>query len=224
MNNYRIVYKDALPHGIVVGIALPAEGAPPDEKALEGLHPDERGACERHRGFRLASFVGGRLAAHGAIQGLGGPFTGIGTGPRGAPLPPQGISLSITHKKHLAIALAARSELGDLGVDLEDLAPIREGIADRVLRPEEVELIAGLPEDRRWIATVVRFSLKEAVYKALAPRLQRYIGFSEASVLLRTDGQAAVELHLESGPTPAEIDARFTWLDRAVLSTVRVRW
>ncbi len=111
-----------------------------------------------------------------------------------------------------------------LGVDLEDLTPERPGIASRILRPEELERIESLPPDRRWTATILRFSIKEAVYKALAPRLQRYIGFEEASVSLRTDGNAEVDLHLTSGPTPAEIEARFTWMDRAVLSTVRVRW
>ena len=224
MNHYSTIYKDALPHGVVVGVALPVDGDAPDDKVLEGLHPDERSSASNHRAFRLSSFVGGRLAAHGAIQGLGGPFTAIGTGPRGAPLPPPGISLSITHKKHLAVAIAARSELGDLGLDLECLEPERPGVASKILRPEEVERIERLPEDRRWTATVVRFSIKEAIYKALAPRLQRYIGFEEAAVALHTDGHAEVTLHLASGPVPSEIHARFTWMDRAVLSTVRVRW
>jgi len=221
---YSIVYKDALPHGIVAGVCLPADGAPPSESDMAALHPDERSAARHHRGFRLSSYVGGRLAAHAAVRALGGPFTGIGTGPRGAPVAPAGIALSITHKRTLAIAVAAKSEHGDLGVDLEDLEPPREGIASRVLRPEEQEVISRLPEDRQWTATVLRFSLKEAIYKALAPKLQRYIGFEEASVSLRTDGLAAVTLHLTDGPTPAWIGGRFAWLDQAVLSTVRVEW
>jgi 4'-phosphopantetheinyl transferase EntD len=208
----------------VVGVSLPPDGAEPDEAVLKTLHPDERHVALSHRGFRRASFVGGRLAAHGAIQGLGGPFTGIDTGPRGAPIAPAGVSLSITHKKDLAIAIAARSDLGVLGVDLENLDPERPDIAPRILRPDEQERIEQLPPDRRWIAIVLRFSIKEAIYKALAPKLQRYIGFDEASVALHTDGQARVALHLNSGPTPEQIDARFAWLDRAVLSTVQVRW
>ena len=98
------------------------------------------------------------------------------------------------------------------------------GIADKVLRPEERELIARLEEDRQWTATVVRFSMKEAIYKALAPRLQRYIGFEEASISLRTDGTSAVTLHLQDGPEPEWIEGRFAWLDGAVLSSVRVKW
>jgi len=224
VNPYSIIYRDALPHGIVAGVSLPTDAAPPDEKALEGLHPDERSAAVRHRAFRLTSFVGGRLAAHGAIMGLGGPFTGIGTNEHGAPCPPPGIALSITHKKHLAVAIAARSELGDLGIDLECLEPERPGIANKILRPEEEQRIGLLPEERRWTATIVRFSIKEAIYKALAPRLQRYIGFDEAAVALRTDGCADIRLHLQNGPEPSLIEGRFVWLDRAVLSTVRVRW
>lgn len=164
------------------------------------------------------------MAAHGAIQGLGGPFTAISSDARGAPLAPEGISLSITHKKHMAIAIAARSQLGVLGVDLEELEPEREGIARKILRPEELERIEKLPPDRRWTAIVLRFSIKEAIYKALAPKLQRYIGFDEASVALHTEGFAHVTLHLESGPTPEHIEARFSWMERAVLSTVRVQW
>ena len=116
MQHYQTIFKDALPYGIVVGVALPPDGAAPDEQVLQKLHPDEQIVAGAHRGFRLASFVGGRLAAHGAIQGLGGPFTGIATDAHGAPVPPTGISLSITHKRHMAIAIAARSDLGALGL------------------------------------------------------------------------------------------------------------
>ena len=224
MKPYSIVYKDALPHGIVAGVCLPGDGAAPSDSDLAALHPDERSAARKHRGFRLSSYVGGRLAAHAAVRALGGPFTSIGTGVRGAPTPPSGIALSITHKRKLAIAMAAKSAHGDLGIDLEDLDPPRPGIASKVLRPEEQKIISRLPEDRQWTAIVLRFSLKEAIYKALAPKLQRYIGFEEASISLRTDGSTAVTLHLTEGPTPSWIDGRFAWLDRAVLSTVRVEW
>ncbi|MBO85430.1 MAG: hypothetical protein CL927_08730 [Deltaproteobacteria bacterium] len=207
-----------------MGVSLPPDGAAPDEQVLQKLHPDERIAASAHRGFRLASFVGGRLAAHGAIQGLGGPFTALHSDTRGAPVPPEGTSLSITHKRRMAIAIAARSELGVLGLDLEDLEPERPGIAKRILRAEEQERIERLPPERQWTAIVLRFSIKEAIYKALAPKLQRYIGFEEASVALHTDGHANIDLHLTSGPTPEHIEARFMWMERAVLSTVRVRW
>lgn len=207
-----------------MGVALPSDATEPSEEVLAQLHPDELARTRTMRRFRLASFVGGRLAAHAAVRTLGGPFTGIGQSASGAPTPPQGVAVSISHKSHLAVAMAARSELGSLGIDLEDLEPQRPGIASKVLRPEEVAAIEVLSEERRWTATVLRFSLKEAIYKALEPKLGRYIHFDEASVALRTDGTADVTLHLASGPAPVSIDARYTWLDRSVLCSVRARW
>jgi 4'-phosphopantetheinyl transferase EntD len=93
-----------------------------------------------------------------------------------------------------------------------------------VLTPSEVEVVEALPEARRWTATLLRFSIKEAIYKALAPRLQRYIDFQEAEVTPATDGRASVRLLLKEGPLPADIEARYSWLEAAVLSTVRARW
>jgi enterobactin synthetase component D len=222
--HYEITLRNALPHGVIAGVDLPGDGGEVPEEVLERLHPDERAFAEHLRGFRRCSYVGGRLAARGALYGLGrakGPVLSDG---RGAPVSPPGTSVSITHKAHRAVAIAARAELGTLGIDLEDLTPERAGIAARVLRPEELAAVEALAPDRRWTATVVRFSLKEAIYKALAPRLKRFIGFEEASVDPGVDGIAKVTLHLTEGPAPLALDARYTWLDQAVLSTVRARW
>ena len=39
-----------------------------------------------------------------------------------------------------------------------------------------------------------------------------------------TDGTAVVELRLSEDEPPQALDARFAWIDRAVLATVRVQW
>jgi enterobactin synthetase component D len=222
--SFEISIKNALPHGVLAGISLPGVSDPVPDDVLARLHPTEREFASGLKGFRQASYVGGRLAARLAQQGLGRNPLPVLSDPRGAPVPPSGISLSISHKNHLAVALAARADLGSLGVDLETLSPSRVGVAPRVLRPEELEAVMALPEERQWTATVVRFSIKEAIYKALAPRLQRYIDFKEASVDPGVDGVAQVTLHLEPGPTPASLEARYTWFEDVVLSSVRVRW
>lgn len=224
MTTFQIVHKDAIPHGIVAGASLPGIADPVPEDVLTRLHPDERAVAETLRGFRQAEFVGGRLAAREAMQALGRRTGPVLRGGRGEPLAPPGVTLSISHKRHLAVAVAARAEFGDLGADLEDLLPEREGIAERVLVAEELEALQALEEDRRWTSTVLRFSVKEAIYKALAPRLQRFIGFEEAVVHPHTDGTAAVTLRLQSGTPPSFLEARFAWLEHSVLATVRVRW
>jgi enterobactin synthetase component D len=222
--SFEISIKNALPHGVLAGISLPGVADPVPKDVLAHLHSAEREHALTLGGFRQASYVGGRLAARVAQQGLGRNPAPVLSDPRGAPLPPPGLALSISHKTHLAVALAARAELGSIGVDLETLSPARPSVAPRVLRAEELAAVMALPEERQWTATVVRFSIKEAIYKALAPTLRRYIDFKEASVDPGVDGLATVVLHLESGPAPIELEARYTWFDDVVLSSVRVRW
>jgi len=224
VNPFSIIHKDAVQHGIVLGVALPDSSDAVPESILEQLHPEERAYAVDLRGFRQVHWVGGRLAARGALQilGCGGPP--ILTDPWGAPTTRQDLSISISHKRHMAVALVARHEHGSLGVDLEDLSPVREGIESRVLRPEEREEVQALATNRRWISTLIRFSIKEAIYKALAPKHRRYIGFQEAAVFPGLDGTARVTLHLESGPAPTQLEARYVWLRRSVLSTVRAKW
>ena len=168
--------------------------------------------------------MGGRLAAQAALRGLGRSPSPVLSGPRGAPTGPKGLNVSISHKNNLAVALVARSELGSIGIDLEHLEPARHGVAERVLRPEELEAVRALPQERQWVATVLRFTIKEAIYKALAPRLVRYIGFDEASVAPGVNGDAEIRLFLKSGDGPAHIEARYIWLSTAVLATVRATW
>ena len=221
---FSIIHKDALQHGIVLGVSLPDSRDPVPVEVLEQLHPEERTFAEDLRGFRQIHWVGGRLAARAALQilGCGGPP--ILTDPWGAPTTRQDLSVSISHKRHMAVALVARHEHGSLGVDLEDLSPSREGIEQRILRPEEIAEVETLPANRRWISTLIRFSIKESIYKALAPKHRRYIGFHEAAVFPGLDGSARVELHLTEGPCPTDLEARYAWLQRSVLSTVRAKW
>jgi len=222
--SYQLTIKNALPHGIIAGVALPGDGARVPDVVLDLLHPSEREVAADMRGFRQCSFVGGRLAARAALQGLGRSPGPILPDAHGAPVPPDGLSVSISHKNHLAVAMVARSSLGSLGIDLEMLAPPRPGVAARVLRPEELAAVEALPAERQWTGTVVRFAIKEAIYKALAPRHKRYIGFDEASVAPGVNGDAEVTLHLSQGPEPEALEARYTWLDGAVLASVRASW
>lgn len=222
--SYQLTIKNALPHGIIAGVALPGDGASVPEVVLELLHPSEREVAAGLKGYRQCSFVGGRLAARAALQGLGRSPSPILPDARGAPVPPEGLSVSISHKQHLAVAIVARASLGSLGIDLEHLKPERPGVAGRVLRPEELAAVEALPPERQWTGTIVRFAIKEAIYKALAPRHKRYIGFEEASVAPGVNGDAEVTLHLSSGPAPATLEARYTWLDGAVLASVRATW
>jgi phosphopantetheine--protein transferase-like protein len=119
--------------------------------------------------------------------------------------------------------MVARSADGTLGVDLEDYLPERSSIAARVLTEAERTTVAQLPAAQRWIGILVRFSIKEAIYKALDPYVQRYVGFEEAEVHPDLQGLAAVELRLQEREGPYRVDARYCWLRGKILTSVRIR-
>jgi 4'-phosphopantetheinyl transferase EntD len=116
-----------------------------------------------------------------------------------------------------------KCRIGVLGVDLEELGRARPHVAKVVLTPGELEVVGRLPPERRWVATLLRFSIKEAIYKALAPRLQRYIGFGEVAVWPSPDGIDRIEPFLGEEAGQFAFDARHYWVENRVFSTVRVR-
>ena len=141
---------------------------------------------------------------------------------RGAPVMPQGLIGSVSHKRGLAVAMVARDDQGTLGIDLEDYEPERLGIASKVLTPGEQEAVAALPPENRWMGVLIRFSIKESIYKAVDPYVGRYVGFSEAVVNPELQGIAKAELRLANGEGPFKINARYTWLGGRLLTSVRL--
>lgn len=223
MKPYSIAYQHASRHGIVAAIHLPTDPEPVPDAVWERLHPREIEAAQACAGLRRVSFVGGRLALRLAAQQLGvapGPML---PDPLGAPTLPAGLVGSVSHKRALAVALVGRDFGATVGVDLEDYGPPRLGIAPRVLTPAELDAIAALDEERRWIALLLRFSLKEAVYKAISPWVRRYVGFHEAEVTPDTDGEAAIRLSLEGGEGPFHVEGTYAWLHGRLLTSVRLR-
>lgn len=219
-------HQEALPHGILVAVSIPDSPDPAPDSVLELLRPEEREHARGLRGYTQGQWVGARLAAAQAARQLGVQLGPLLNDDRGAPLPTaaSGLSVSISHKRDLAVALVARASNGSIGVDIEDFAPPRMSVAERVLRPEELREVMALPEERRWGAVVMRFSVKEAIYKALAPTLRRYIDFAEAEVTLEREGLLRVRLELANGEPAPHLDARITWLPGRVVATVRARW
>lgn len=224
MKPFSIVLKEGHPFGLLAGVALPGTPDPVPADVLERLHPEERSHALTLRGFSQVSWVGGRLAAAAASRLLGVRPAPVLTDPRGAPIPASDTLLSISHKRGLAVALAARPNQGSIGLDLEDLSPSRLTVASKVLTPDELATVQRLPELHQWTAVLLRFSLKESIYKALAPRLCRYIDFEEAEVDPRPDGTARVQLHLRGDTLPVHIEGRYLWMRDQILTMVRVRW
>jgi enterobactin synthetase component D len=194
----NVVFRLDLPHGRCVGVEITAI----DELALTLRLPEQRyaaGLGEARRG----SWIAGRVALRAALEDLG-----VETGPilataRGAPLMPDGLLGSISHKKEVAVGLAARREGEiELGVDLEKDAPLRIDIARRVLTEQEMKELEQLSPERRHSEVLLRLSCKESIYKAVDPFVRRYVGFQEATTGPLPDGRVAVALDLIQGEGP----------------------
>jgi 4'-phosphopantetheinyl transferase EntD len=220
---YEIAFHHATPHGVITAVHLPETPDPVPESILSGLPPAEVALARTLQGFRQPQFVGGRIALRRACEQLGIRPPPILSDDRGAPILPAGLAGSVSHKRNLAVGMASHDTLGTLGVDLEDYEPFRLGIAEHVLVAEELDAIRDLPDARRWIAMLVRFSIKESVYKALDRHVRRYVGFHEAIVHPDLQGGVEVRLALEQGEGPFVVDARFEWLYGRLLTSARIR-
>lgn len=179
-------------------MASVAVGSPQEDT----LHADERALVTAMSPDRRATFVAGRQALRAALDAVAPQHrdTPLLRTVRGAPQLPVGVTGSISHKQTRAIAIAARSAGELLGLDLErrptDADAHRPSIADRILTAAERDALRGLDALAHREATLVRFALKEAVYKAIDPYVHRYVRFTEVELDVRDDGAAVVRLML----------------------------
>jgi 4'-phosphopantetheinyl transferase EntD len=212
--------------GVLAAVALPAGLEPVPPGVLARLHPRERAMAEAERGRRQIEVVGGRLAFRAAAAALNVPIDEhplLADSAR-APLSPTGWSVSLTHKGDLALALVGPAHEGSLGVDLEGGARDRSSIASRVCRPEELALVESLPEAERWADVVLRFAVKEAVYKAIAPRLGRFFGFQAARVDRVRETGVAVTMFLEPSDPTFDVEAEVVPVEQErLVAMVRAR-
>jgi enterobactin synthetase component D len=176
------------------------------------LHPLEASLARSLPAARRATFVAGRMALRNAMAQLADvPLAGntpVLRTHRGAPLLPPQITGSVTHKSTLAMAAVAprQGTLQHVGLDLEqrpteaDLQ--RPSVARKILTAREfatLEQFAEASLEQRELV-LVHFALKEAVYKAIDPFVERYVRFTEVELELSDPGDVQVTLHL---PEPA---------------------
>ncbi len=219
---FDLVLEQVLPQGQLAVVSLPqgsgrasAEGVDvsPSSASIRddardlALHADEWALADSLSEARRTSFVGGRLALRAALHRVA---PADATRPvlrtaRGAPAVPAGVLGSVSHKRRLAVALAATaSETAQtIGVDLEEIPSATErsrpDLARKILTSLERHLLAELEahdEIAYREAVRLRFALKEAVYKCIDPHVARYVRFQEVEVFPRDSGETLVRLSL----------------------------
>jgi enterobactin synthetase component D len=198
--------------GRLVGVALPDDADVAAVAALVArLVPDEQAFARGLPPARRATWAGGRVALRTALAEVGaGEGTPILTTPRGAPVLPPGFAGSISHKRTLAVALAARADARapkTLGIDVElDVAP-RVDISRRVLVDAERARLAALASpEARVRELMLTFAAKEAIYKALDPWLARFIAFGEVEIARAPDGALRASFSPRAGERSFSIE------------------
>jgi phosphopantetheine--protein transferase-like protein len=192
-----------LPHGHCVAVEIP----PMLTYQLRGaLHPEEQAFVDRLGPGRQASFAAGRAALRAALAAVAPDPTAAAAwhaaaclpDPQGAPSLPAGALASISHKRTLAIALAAPAPADSvtfpraaLGVDLEEDRTLKVDISRRVLTANEHARLAALPAHERDRSLIQHFSLKEAFYKAVNGFELAHVSFHDVEVTrIYADGTA----------------------------------
>lgn len=165
-----------LPSGLVAAVAL--GNVEPDP-----LFPEEAAMVASAVEARRLEFARGRSCARRAIAQLdivSGPMLADGNR---APLWPQGLKGSISHCAGYCCAVVGRSnEWAGIGVDVEVLRPIENGVQDIIVTALERKQLKQLDPSIPW--TCVVFAIKEAIYKLWYPVTGRWLGFGDAVVTL----------------------------------------
>lgn len=157
-----------LPRGAV---AVELDEHEPDARLAAGLYAAERAAVERASAGRLREFAGGRACAHRALETLGVAAGPLPMGADGAPVWPDGVVGSITHKgSYRAAAVAFSRDLAGLGIDAELHAPLAPAVLETIASSAELAMVDALLSERPGVAWGrLLFSVKEAGMKAIHP-------------------------------------------------------
>jgi 4'-phosphopantetheinyl transferase EntD len=192
------------PPGVFVAHRLIAPG---DARALL---PEEAATIPGQRPEQRRASGAARLIARALLARLGEPPCPLPKSQTGAPLWPHGIVGSLAHDEQIAVAaLAHRTDVAALGIDIEPAEPLPADMLDLVATPCERLRIADDP-----FAARLLFAAKEAAYKAVHPLDGLFREFHDIAVDL--SGRTAA---VGNGPV---LDLRFCRSPRiVVLALVR---
>lgn len=146
------------------------------------LSSEEQGELAPMAPKRKAGFSSGRYCAAQAQALLHLPVMPVLRNER-VPVWPEGIWGSITHTDRLAAAVVSVKH--SIGIDLEQLDRLHEGLYETLFTERELDDLSGYGP----AADTIMFSAKESGYKAIYPIGKKFIGFQEAEIVLNEDTQ-----------------------------------
>ncbi|KPC33014.1 Siderophore biosynthesis protein [Pseudomonas syringae pv. cilantro] len=186
-------------------------------------------SIQRSVAKRQTEFLAGRLCAREAMRQLDGRLHIPALGEDRAPVWPGDVCGSITHSTGWAAAVVApRQQWRGLGLDTENLLSHEraERLAGEILTAAELADMAAGPDDQVALRVTLTFSIKEALFKALYPMVQKRFYFEDAQLLeWSADGRARLRLLIDLSSewhAGKELEGQFSVLGDHLLSLVAV--
>lgn len=175
----RAKLREILPDTVGVAVCDPRE----PQAYGGGLWPEEKPAIANAVAKRRREFSAGRSMARQAMAAIGLSQVSIPMGSDRAPIWPEGTVGSISHCESLCIAVVARScDIRELGIDVEEYTPLEQGLWAEICVEEEAAWLKTQPYEMRGHFAKRIFSAKEAVYKAIFPRVRQVLEFDAIKV------------------------------------------
>lgn len=190
---------------------------------LDELTPGEKNqigdVCEK----RYSEFAAGRSQARQLIASLTGVAETLLIGSYRQPIWPPAVIGSISHSDEFcAVAVAPRTVLDGLGIDVEPFEDLDADVADVILTDAEHESTAEIDSQlvRSGAAPIggkahkLIFSIKEAIYKCCYPKVKAFIDFKQCNVLLDVASQsyqAVIDCQDAKG-NPVHLEINGKWL------------
>ena len=151
---------------------------------------------------RRAEYLAGRHCARRAMPWHVCEMFDLSNGPGGPPDWPCGVQGSIAHSASRAVAVATRAaDILGIGVDCEALIPPDRArrLRHLVVDAHESSLLdrSGLPPD---LALTAAFASKEALFKAMFPRMRMRLEFHHLRVIAMDDRHLCLQLEYPVSP------------------------
>lgn len=147
------------------------------------LFDEERNAVASAAQLRRNTFSSGRVCARAAMQEAGLTACALPRHDDGSVQWPNGILGSLSHTNDwavAAVAVSAMCEARNIGIDLERIKPLGDGVLRLIATESEREELAGA-NSPSWHATAL-FSFKESLYKCLARDFGHFIEFHDVEI------------------------------------------
>ena len=173
-----------LPDTVLLGTHFDTAQLASDDFQRSAIEPPA--SIQRSVAKRQAEFLAGRICARAALQQLEGLSFIPAIGEDRAPVWPAHISGSITHSTgHAAAIVAHKAQWRGLGMDLENVLTLEraERLAGEILTAQELQRMADVPRAQIALLVTLTFSVKESLFKALYPIVQKRFYFEHAEVV-----------------------------------------